>query len=416
MDRIIQKSKWAKQKKGLIAAGAVVLIGLLVFGFLAKTHASKLNVNRETLTLDTIKMGLFEEFIPIDGTVQPLKTVFINSAEGGTVSERLKEEGNPVVKGEPILKLSNSDLQLEFMNKEALLLDQMNNMRNTRISLEQNYLTAKQQLLDAQHAYIEAKRTYDRNKILYKEKTIATADFEKSEDSYNYLLKKQGLLENSLMKDSIFKISQISQLESSIKLIQQNLEMVKQSLDNLTIKAPVSGQITSLNAEIGDNKQKGQNLGEIDVQEGFKITANVDEHYINRITKGLTAVFSFDDKEYKAIINKVLPQVTNGQFKIEMTFDGNIPTGIRQGQTMQMRLNLSKKEKTLIVKNGSFYSKTGGNWIYVLRNGKAQKKEIKLGRQNPDYFEVTEGLQEGDVVLISSYENYGNVDELILKN
>ncbi len=416
MDRIIQKSKWAKRKKGLMIAGGILLVGLLVFGFLAKTHASKLNVNKETLTLDTVKMGLFEEFIPIDGTVQPLKTVFINSAEGGTVSERLKEEGSSVIKGEPILKLSNSDLQLEFMNKEALLLDQMNNMRNTRISLEQNYLSAKQQLLDAQHSYIEAKRTYDRNKVLYREKTIATADFEKSEDSYNYLLKKQGLLENSLLKDSIFKISQISQLESSIKLIQQNLEMVKQSLDNLTIKAPVSGQITSLNAEIGDNKQKGQNLGEIDVQEGFKVTANVDEHYINRITKGLTAIFTFDDKEYKAVINKVLPQVTNGQFKIEMAFEGNIPSGIKQGQTIQMRLSLSKKEKTLMVKNGSFYSKTGGSWIYVLKNNEAIKRNIKLGRQNPDYYEVTGGLNEGDIVLISSYETYGNVDELILKN
>jgi len=416
MDRIIQKSKWAKRKRGLITAGGILLAGLLVFGFLAKTNTSKLNVNKETLTLDTVKMGLFEEFIPIDGTVQPLKTVFINSAEGGTVSERLKEEGSSVVKGEPILKLSNSDLQLEFMNKEALLLDQMNNMRNTRISLEQNYLSAKQQLLDAQHSFIEAKRTYDRNKVLYREKTIATADFEKSEDSYNYLLKKQGLLENSLMKDSIFKISQISQLESSIKLIQQNLEMVKQSLDNLTIKAPVSGQITSLNAEIGDNKQKGQNLGEIDVQEGFKVTANVDEHYINRITKGLTAIFTFDDKEYKAVINKVLPQVTNGQFKIEMAFEGNIPSGIKQGQTIQMRLSLSKKEKTLMVKNGSFYSKTGGSWIYVLKNNEAIKRNIKLGRQNPDYYEVTGGLNEGDIVLISSYENYGNVDELILKN
>jgi len=415
MDRIIIKKKWTTKRIITLSGIALVLISALYI-LLSNRHVSKLNVNTNTINLDTVKYTDFEEFIPIDGTVQPLKTVLIDAAEGGTVAERLMEEGSMVNKGDPIVKLSNSDLQLEFMNKEALLLDQMNNMRNTRISMEQNLLNLRQQLLEIDHSYIEQKKIYERNKHLYKEKVVSQADFEKIEDDYSFFVKKRKLLQETVHQDSAFKEYQIQQLESSTNLIRQNLDMVKQSLDNLTIKAPVAGQLTALTAEIGDNKNKGQNIGQIDVQAGFKIQANVDEHYISRISKGLKASFNFDDKTYGVVISKVLPQVTNGQFKIEMAFENTVPQGIKQGQTLQIKLNLSKKNKSLVVKNGSFYTKTGGNWIYVVESRKAVKRKIVLGRQNPDYFEVSEGLKAGDIVITSSYETFGTVDELVLQN
>jgi len=223
-------------------------------------------------------------------------------------------------------------------------------------------------------------------------------------------------LQKTVSQDSAFKQNQISQLESGVKLIQQNLEMVKQSLENLTIKAPVDGQLTSLNAEIGDNKQKGQTIGQIDVQAGYKVTANIDEHYISRISKGLRATFSFDEVTYKLHIINVLPQVINGQFKIELAFEGDLPKGIKQGQSLQIRLTLSEKNKALVVKNGGFYAKTGGSWIFVVKKGEALKRSVKLGRQSPDYIEVTDGLQPGDVVISSAYETFGNAEDLVLKN
>lgn len=414
MDRVIEQKKWSSKKKWSIVGGAalVLVISLSVWGW---SSGSTLNVDLSKISVETVNTGVFEEFIPIDGVVRPLKTIYLDAAEGGRVEEKYVEEGAFVKQGDPILRLSNNDLLLDFMNRETALLDQLNNMRNTRISLDQNHLEMKQQLLDIEHQYQEKKREYDRNVKLMKEKVIAVADFEKSEAEFTYLANKRKLLIETVRKDSVFKNMQVNQLESSSGLIQRNLDMVKSSLDNLVIKAPITGQLTSLNAEIGETKSKGQNIGQVDMMEGFKLTAGVDEHYISRVAKGQKGTFMLDGKEYTVEVKTVFPQVQNGQFQVELLFPGEVPGNIRPGQTLQVRLSLSDKNTALLLPKGSFYQKTGGNWVYVVSNSTAVKREIKLGRQNPEYYEVLEGLQPGEAVVISSYELFGDADVLELK-
>jgi HlyD family secretion protein len=414
MDRKIE-TKPRKRRWLIIGLGSIVLL-LVIYNIINAGAVSRLNVDLDKISIDTINEGTFQEFIPIIGAVQPLKTIMLDAVEGGRVEEKFIEDGSFVKKGDPILRLSNSDLLLDFMNREALLLDQMNNMRNTKIAMEQNHLQLKQQLLDIEFSYLESQKNYERSLQLYKEKVLAKAEFEKIEDSFFYLSNKRKLLAETVKKDSIFKEFQNEQLGSSVNLIQRNLEMVKQSLENLTVKAPISGQLTALNAEIGENKVKGVNLGQIDVLEGFKVRAGVDEHYISRVVIGQKGNFSFDGKTYSLVIKKILPQVNNGQFQVDMQFEEETPAGIKQGQTLQIKLALGDINKAVLVERGGFYQKTGGNWIYVIQDKTAFKREVSLGRQNPDYYEVLRGLKEGEVVITSSYDVFGEADELVINN
>jgi HlyD family secretion protein len=415
MDRVIESKKWSGKKKLIVIGGTAVIL-LIAFTMWAYTSKSTLNVSRSKITIETVNTGAFQEFIPIDGVVRPLKTIFIDASEGGKVEEKFVEEGAIVKQGDPILRLSNNDLLLDFMNRETALLDQMNNMRNTRISLDQNYLNRKQQLLDLDHDYQEKKRDFERNSKLAKEGVISKAEFEKIEADFNYLTNKRKLLVETVAKDSVFKNIQTFQLESSSGLIQRNLDLVKSSLENLIIKAPISGQLTSLNAEIGETKAKGENIGQLDMAEGFKVTAGVDEHYISRVVTGQKGDFMLDGKSYNVQVKTVLPKVTNGQFQVELLFTGEIPKDIRPGQTLQIKLSLSDRNTALLLPKGSFYQKTGGNWIYVVSGNTAVKREIQLGRQNPGYYEVLGGLQPGEAVIISSYELFGDADMLDIKD
>lgn len=411
MDKKIEKKSWSLKKK-IALSGTLFLLVMTTFAFFS-SGKSKLNIDSSSVTVYEVSEGNFEEFIPIDGVVFPIKTIFLDAVEGGRVEEKLAEEGVFVKKGEPLLRLSNNNLHLDFMNRETLLLDQLNNMRNTRISLDQNVLQMRQQLLEIEFAYQEKKRNYERNKTLFEQNVIPKAEFEKIEDDYKYTASKRMLLIETFKKDSVLKRMQIAQIESSSALIEKNLAMLKESLDNLLIKAPISGQLTSLNVEVGETKQKGENIGQIDVLEGFKIRANVDEHYISRITTGLLAEFLFDNKTHQIEVKKIFPKVTNGQFQVDLEFKNEIPKGLKQGQTLQVKLSLSSTTKALLLKRGGFYQKSGGNWVYLVSGNKAIKKQIKLGRQNPDFYEVKEGLNRGDKVIVSTYDVFGEADELI---
>jgi HlyD family secretion protein len=413
MDRKIEK-KTTPLKKVLYSLGIGTLAVVVCLG-LFSTTTKELNVQMERLLVDTVSQGTFQEFIPVDGTIQPMKTIYINSAEGGRVEERFVEDGAVLKKGDPILRLSNTDLQLDFMNKEAAFLDQMNNMRNTRLSLDQSLLQLSSQFLDVDHAYIEKKREYLRTKKLKESGSISIAEFEKSEDEFNYLTNKRKLIAQTIKKDSVVKLVQIKQMESNINLIQRNLEMVRQSLDNLIVKAPIDGQLTSLNAEVGESKQKGENLGQIDNLEGFKVRANVDEHYVSRVFIGQQSECTIDGIVYKLTTKKVYPKVTNGQFQVDMTFNSVVPPQLRQGQSLQLKLALGDRAQALLLQRGGFYQKTGGNWVYVINGKQAEKREVKLGRQNPDYYEILEGLQKGDRVIVSAYDVFGEADKLQIK-
>jgi HlyD family secretion protein len=410
MDKKITKPNH-KFKKGIIAMGALLAIILLISAFY-NGKSKTLNVDAGRIMTARVEEGIFKDYIPLDGVVQPIKTVILNSIEAGYVEEKFAEEGGIIKQGDPILKLSNNDLLLDFMNREALLLDQMNNMRNTRISLDQNHIQLRQQLLDIEHSFLEKQRLYVRNKHLYEEKVIAIAEFERSEDEFIYLQNKRKLLLETIKKDSVFKQNQVIQLESNSNLIERNLSMVKKSLDNLIIKAPVSGQLTALTAEIGEYKGKGQALGQVDVLEGYKIRANADEHYISKIQKGQRGEFTFNSNVYQVIVDKIFPQVNNGQFAIDLIFENQVPEGLKQGQSFSIKLAFGGNTSALMLKRGSFYQSTSGSWVFVVKDGAASKKQVKLGRQNPEFYEVISGLNAGEEVIISSYEAFSDAEEL----
>ena len=411
MDRAIQKSKWEKYRKFILSGIAIAIMTLLYSSFFSfKTRS--LNVAKEKLSVETIQKSFFQEFIAINGNVRPMRTIALVAIVGGIVQEKYLEDGAFVKQGDPLLKLSNQDLQLDFMNRETALLDQLNNLRNTRISMEQNHLKLMQQLLDMENDYTLKKRTYEINKQLIKDKIIATNEYQQSEDGYKSASNKYELLKQSVYKDSVNNNYQIQQLNFSSDLIQKNLELVKQNMDNLVIKAPVSGQLTTLNAEIGENKTKGESLGQVDVMEGFKVNAKIDEHYISRISPGLKGEFDLNGSSYSLTVKKVYPQVKDGQFQVDLEFEKNVPKDIKQGQSLQVRLTLGEATQAVLVNKGGFFQKTGGNWIFVIINNKAVKRNIKLGRQNPDYYEVIEGLTPGEKVITSNYEVFGDAEEL----
>lgn len=416
MDRKIEKKKWPpKRIAGLAAVGLFVILVLYVFLF--RLSKSTLNVKTERITISTVTRGPFQEFIPIMGNVLPINTFYLNAVEGGRVEEIYLEAGTLVKEGEGILKLANTNLLLDIMWREAELFQQSNNLRNTRLSMEQYRLRLNQDLAEVNNQLRQQKRTYERYTELVKDNLISKHEYELAQDQYEYLIKKKELTIESQRNDLEFRLGQIDALEASLQRMQDNLEIVKQKQDNLTIKAPVSGHLTALNAEIGQSKSPGQPLGQIDVLEGFKVRAAIDEHYIARIETGRTGEFDFAGKSYGLVVKKIYPEVIEGRFEVDMEFVDAGPEGITRGQTLHIRLELGDISEAILLPRGGFYQTTGGNWAYVVDESEnvATKRKIRLGRQNPQVFEVLEGLGPGDRVITSSYESFGNMDRLVLK-
>ncbi|MEJ2635437.1 MAG: HlyD family efflux transporter periplasmic adaptor subunit [Calditrichia bacterium] len=416
MDRVIEKKKWPPKKiAGIVLGGLVVFF--FIYTFLFGDSSSKLNVETDRVTISTVSRGPFQEYIPVTGSVVPIKTVYLDAVEGGRVETRFIEEGSLVEKGDRILKLDNTNLQLDIMYREAELFQQINNLRNTRLEMERTRLDLQGKLIELDYQIQKQKRLFTRNQELHKKNLISNEEFEQSRDDYNYGVKHRALTLESYKQDSLFRQTQIHQLETSVHRMQANLEIVKQKLDNLIIKAPITGQLTSLNAEIGESKSPGERLGQIDVLDSFKVRVDVDEFYIARIQIGKRGAFDFAGKTYNLVIRKIYPEVSNGRFGVDMYFDGDVPQGIRRGQTLHIRLALGDLSEAVLLARGGFYQKTGGQWIYVVdKSGDfATRQSIKLGRQNPNYFEVLEGLKPGDKVVTSSYDSYGDIDKLVLK-
>ncbi len=417
MDRKIEKKKWPPKKIAWVSATTIffaVVFYMIVFG----DRSSKLNVNTDRITISTVYEGPFQEFIPISGSVLPIKTVYLDAIEGGRVEKIFLESGTVVNVGDTILKLSNTNLLLDIMYREANLFEQNNNLRNTRLAMEQNSLALRSQLLELEFDITTKKREFDRNKKLIEKNLISQEEYDQSKDSYKYLLNKEALTIEKQKQDSIFRTVQISQLESSVERIQNNLSIVKQNLENLFIKAPISGRLTSLNAEIGELKTLGERIGKIDVLDGFKVRANIDEHYIARVDNGQAGTFELTGKKYKLEVRKVDPEVREGRFRVDMNFIGETPPDIRRGQTLRIRLELGDPGTAILLARGGFDQKTGGRWVYVLNESEdfAVKRDIKAGRQNPLALEILEGLEPGEKVITSSYDNFVDNDKLILKN
>jgi HlyD family secretion protein len=419
MDKVIEKKKWPPKriiKYSAIAVFVLVLGYLVIFG----TGGSTLNVKVERITISAVEKGPFQEFIPIIGNVRPKDSYFLDASEGGIVEVKYVEAGTMVKKGDKLLKLTNTNLLMTLLNNEAQINRASNDLRTTRLQLEQNRLSLKQQLSEAEYNLDLYKRAFNRNEILYEQQLISKREYEDSKASYDYWNEKQKLTTESQENDLQFREEQIKHLEASVIRMQANLDIVKQQLENLTVKAPISGYLTALNAEIGESKNRGDRLGQIDDVEGFKVEAEIDEHYINRVAEGKVGNFNLPGKPedtYELVVQKIYPEVTDSRFKVDLFFTGNEPPGIKRGQSLHIKLQLSEASEAILLARGGFYQTTGGNWAYVLDSSGdfALKKSIRLGRQNPQFFEVLEGLKPGEKVITSSYENFGDMERLVLK-
>jgi HlyD family secretion protein len=416
VDRKIEKKKWT-QKRILTIAGIAGLVLLIAGSLYFTSGKAKLNVDAERITISEVKKGAFKEFIPVNGVVLPLTTIYLDAIEGGRVEEKLVDDGAIVKKGQPILRLSNTDLALSLVNQQTSVYNLLTQMQIARNAAQQNTTTKLNQMTDVDNQLKEAKRIYELNKTLYEQKAIGLQEFKQSENNYNYQLEKKGLTEKILKQDESSNAQQISQAQQSYLGSQNALNVMRKKVGDLIVRAPIDGQLTSLDAEVGQSKNKGERLGQIDVLSGYKVRVDVDEHYISRVFIGLMGETSFAGKNYKLKINKVFTQVNSGRFQVDMEFIDAVPEGIRRGQTLQIRLALSDEIQALLLAKGGFYQQTGGNWVFkVDKDGKtAYKVDVQLGRQNPDYYEVLSGLQPGDKIVTSSYENYGNMQELVLK-
>jgi len=415
VDRIIEKKKW-NSKRIMLIAGITALVVLITLCIVFGSGKSKLTVDPERITISEVTKGPFQEFIPVNGVVLPITTIYLDAVEGGRVEKLYVEDGTDMKKGDPIMKLSDLDLELSLANQQTQVFNVLTQMQISRDQAQQNTIGKLQNLEDADNTLKEATRLYTLDKKLYAQKAIGFQEYQIALNAYDYAVSKRKLNAQILKQDSVSVKTQAQQSQESYTNMKNTLDLMKQKVGDLIVKAPVDGQLTAMDAEVGQNINKGERLGEIDVLSGYKVRVNIDEHYISRVYNGLMGDFSFADKTYKLKIKKVFTQVTNGQFQVDMEFTGAVPTGIRRGQTLQIRLALSDETQAILVPKGGFYQTTGGNWIFKLSaDGKtAYKVDIQLNRQNPDYYEVTNGLQPGDKVVTSSYDTYGDMQELVL--
>ena len=416
MDRVIEKKKWST-KRILTIAGIVAVVTLIAGSYYFTSGKSKLNVDTDRITVSTISKGFFQETIPVNGVVLPLTTIYLDAVEGGRVEEKYVDDGTMMKKNQPILKLSNTDLQLALVTQKTNVYNLLTQMQISKNAAEQNTVSKLNQMTDVESALKEARRVYYLDKELYAQKAIGSQEYEKAKNDYEYYTQKKMLTQQILQQDSISNKQQLDQARQLFEGSQNALNVMQQKVGDLIVRAPIDGQLTSLDAEVGQTKNKGDQLGQIDVLSGFKVRVDVDEHYLSRVYTGLKGTFSFNDSAYSLEIKKVYSSIANGRFQVDMEFMGKQPKGIRRGQTLQILLALSDARTAVLLPVGGFFQQTGGNWIFKVNEdgSKATRVDIQLGNKNPDYYEVLDGLKPGDKVVTSSYENYGDMQELVLK-
>jgi len=415
MDIPITKKKFTKSKI-IITCGLFALIIFIMFMVSAFRGNSKLNIDAERIIVSSVKEGAFQENIPVNGTVLPITTIYLDALEGGRVEEIFVEDGAIMKQNEPILRLSNTDLELSLVNQETSVYNLLIQMQISQNAARQNTINKLNRLTDVENELIEADRKYKLNKKLYDQKAIGKHEFKEAENNYNYQKQRMALALQVLQQDSLSITQESEQSRNSYARTQIALDLMRKKVGDLIVRAPVDGQLTSLDAEIGQSKNKGERLGQLDVLSGFKIRADIDEYYISRIYSGQSGSFIFNGNNYSVSIKKVFTQVTNGRFQVDMHFEAEIPEGIRRGQSLKIRLALSDEKSAVLIPKGSFFQKTGGNWVFKLSdNGDmAYRVDIEIGSQNTEYYEVISGLEPGDKIITSSYENYGDKDELII--
>lgn len=414
MDRRIEKNR----RPLFIKLGFTAVLGLTLAWFArgALTDASipTFRVDRTRLSIATVTAGNFEDFIPVRGTVTPLTSVFLDAVEGGRVETIFVKNGQHVQAGQPLLELSNTALQLDVISREAQVSEQLNNLRNTRLAMEQNRLSLKRDLVEIDYQIQRLERLTTRQEELFARGMVSQATYQDAKDELAYYRQRRAVTIESQQQDEFMRMAQIASLEEGVAQLQQNLEIARKNLDALIITAPISGQLSSFNVELGQSKQRGETLGQIDDVDDYKLSALVDEFYVTRTREGLLGEFTLAGKTYPLRVARVYPQVVNGQFEVDMEFSGEVPPEVRRGQTLQIRMQLGDAGSALLLPRGGFFQDTGGNWAFVLdSSGKyAYKRDISLGRRNPEYFEVLSGLEAGESVIVSEYAAFATMQRI----
>ena len=417
MDKIIEKKTgWrvAFTKKALPWWLGALLLAFIVY-LIARPNNKTLRVDKDALTVSSAVKGEFNDYIRISGRVQPMTTIQLSPQEGGIVEKILIEEGSPVKVGDPILILSNDNLDLQILNSEAELAEKENILRNTQIQMEQQKLDVRQNVLEYGTNVERLRRAYEQQKALYEDKLIAKEDYLKAEEDYKLALQKYELIRERSKQDSLYRGTQINRMEESLENMQLNMQMIRKRKSSLIVKAPIDGELGLLDVVLGQSILSGTKIGQINSVGTYKVEAQIDEHYIDRVTAGLEATFERQGDTFSTVIRKVYPEVRDGKFKADFKFDGEQPDNIRAGQTYYLNLQLGQPEEAVIIPRGTFYQKTGGKWIYVVNKdgNKAVRREIRIGRQNPQYYEVLEGLEPGEKVITSGYDTFGDSDVLV---
>jgi len=417
MDKPIEKKKGIRGKHIAWIAGAIAFIVLLYMAFFAE-RTSTFRVEKDKLIIETVTENVFNDYITVPGTVEPISTIFLDAQEGGRVEEILIEEGSMVSEGDIILKLSNPDLYLNILDSEAQLAEKENFLRNTQIAMEQDRLQIKRELLNLKYDIERKKRNYDQNRMLMHDSLISVEEFIRSKEDLDMAIQSEELFVERQKQDSVFRSVQVDNLKNNLDNMRKNLALVRDRMENLNVRATVDGQLGLLVPEIGQSISRGSNMGQINVLTSFKVTAQIDEHYIDRIRTGLTATLDRQGNAFNLTVRRVYPEVRNGTFKIDMVFTDTVPGNIRTGQTYYTSLQLGQPKTAILVPIGGFFQETGGQWIYVVDPSEsyATRRDISTGRKNPKYYEVLEGLQPGEKVIISGYETFGNNEKLVFKN
>ena len=417
MDRKIEKKKGlalAFTKKALPFWGGALLLAFILW-LIFRDDAQKLRIDADNITVSAVTQGEFNDYIRISGQVAPMTTIQISPLEGGVVQQIVTEEGSRVSTGDVILVLSNENLDMQILNSEADLAEKENILRNTMLQMEQQKLSVEQEKLQLQMEVQRNRRTYEAQKALYADGLIAREDYLKAEEDFELSTSRLKLVENRAKQDSLHRSVEINQMRESLDNMRLNMMMIRKRKDNLTIKAPIDGELGLLDVVLGQSVATGSKIGQINNLDSYKIEAQIDEHYIDRITAGLEATFERQSERYLAQIRKVYPEVRDGKFKADFKFVGQQPDNIRSGQTYYLNLQLGQPVEAVLISRGAFYQKTGGKWIYVLSKdgAKATRRDIRIGRQNPQYYEVVEGLEPGERVITSSYDNFGESEVLV---
>lgn len=416
MDRPIKQKTWTTRRV-LTSSGIAGLIALILASYYYTRGGATLHVDAERIRIVEVKEGPFREYIPVNGTVLPISSIYLDASVGGRVEEKYVEDGANLKKGDPIMRLSNTDLELSLVNQETSVLNLLTQAQIAQTNAQQMSINNRNQMASVESGLKEAERLYKLNKKLFEEKAIGSQEYEKALNEYTYQKERMELTRQILHQDSISSQQKLDQDKQMYERTQRALSLMRRKVDDLILRAPVDGQLTSFDAEIGQSKNPGERLGQIDVLTGFKVRADIDEHYISRIYPDLEGEFTFAGKTYRLQIRKVYTQVNSGRFQVDMEFINEVPDGIRRGQTLQIRLALSDETHAILLAKGGFYQQSGGNWVFKLNQDgtRAYRADIQLGRQNPDYYEVLHGLQPGDRVIISSYETYDKIQELNIK-